>query len=450
MTAEAPATPPPRRWRDALAVYRDRRMLAILLMGFSSGLPLLLTLGTLSYWLSKVGVSRTTIGLFALVGVPYTFKFAWAPLLDQMRAPLFERRLGRRRGWALLIQILLAGAILAMGFSDPAADPALTAAAALAVAFFSASQDVVVDAYRIEILSDDEQGAGAAATQIGYRGGLIVAGAGAIALADFVPWPAIFAGLALCMGVGMLAVLIADEPVRRAPQAAPADGGAAPAASGAFRFLPAGVRDSFARWIAAPFVEFGRHKGWFAILLFALLYKFGDAIGGTMANPFYNEMGFTGVEIAGITKVIGVAATLAGIAAGGVLVARYGLFRALLVGGVLQAATNLLFAWQATLGRDLGALTVSIATDNFTGGLGSAAFVAYLSSLCAVGFAGTQYALLTSLMAFGRTVLSSGSGWLVDQLGWVAFFVSTTFLAVPGLLLLLWLWRLDRARRPPD
>jgi PAT family beta-lactamase induction signal transducer AmpG len=429
-----------RGWADAIAVYRDRRLLFILLMGFSSGLPLLLTLSTLSYWLAKLGVDKTSIGLFALVGLPYSLKFLWAPVLDHVRPPVLVRRLGRRRGWALVAQAALMASMLALGASDPVAAPVATAAAALAVAFFSASQDIVVDAYRIEILEEHEQGAGAAATQTGYRFGLLAAGAGAIALSDFLAWPAVFAVLSTLVLVGVVAVLLAPDP-EVAGRAAAARG------------ETAGARDLGA-WIetavVAPFADFLRRPGWVVILAFVLLYKFGDAIGGVMANPFYVELGFTGVEIASVTKVFGLVATLVGVFAGGLLVARYGVFQALIAGGVLQAVTNLLFALQAAVGHDVAILALTIGADNFTGGLGSAAFVAYLSNLCNTAFTGTQYALLTSFMAAGRTVLSSGGGWLADQMDWIAFFVLTTGLAAPGLLLLLWLMRLQAEARAAE
>jgi PAT family beta-lactamase induction signal transducer AmpG len=411
--------------RSLLGVYADRRMLAILLMGFASGLPLLLTTSTLSYWLSQRGVDKTAIGLFALVGLPYALKFAWAPALDLVRVPWLGERLGRRRAWTLVSQALLALAILALGSADPAQAPLATAALALAVAFCSATQDVAIDAYRIEVLRENEQGAGAAVTQVGYRGGLLLAGAGAVALSDFAPWPAIFAMLAASVGVGALGVAIAPE-----PSAAPVEG------AGALASVLEPLRDLLARPQAA------------AIVAFALLYKFGDAIAGAMSMPFYDELGFSGVEIASVTKVFGIAANLAGVLAGGLLVARVGIFRSLLAGGVLQAVTNLLFAAQARAGHHLGMLTVAIGADGFTGGLASSAFVAFLSSLCRTGMSATQYALLTSLMAVGRTLLSSGSGWLADQLDWVSFFALTTLLAAPGLALLAWLWPRQAASEP--
>ena len=427
---EAPRRP--RRWREALAVYRDRRQVFILLMGFASGLPLLLTLSTLSYWLAKVGVDKTTIGLFALVGLPYSLKFLWAPVLDHTRLPWLSARLGRRRAWALVIQAALILAILALGATDPLSNPWATAGAALAVAFCSASQDIVIDAYRIEILERHEQGAGAATTQIGYRFGLLVAGAGAVTLSDYVAWPAIFAALAGLVALSMLVVLLAPRPDAESKLTATRPG------------KPTSAADWLRGAVVAPFAEFLRRPGWLAVLAFVLLYKFGDAIGGVMANPFYVELGFTGLEIGSITKVFGMFATIAGGLAGGLLVARFGIFPALLAGGILQAATNLLFAAQAVIGHDIGFLALTIGADNFTGGLGSAAFVAYLSSLCNLAFTGTQYALLTSLMAFGRTVMSSGGGWLADRMDWVPFFVLTTGLAIPGLVLLVWLMRQAR------
>jgi MFS transporter, PAT family, beta-lactamase induction signal transducer AmpG len=415
-------------WRGALAVYGNRRQLVIFLMGFSSGLPLLLGFSTLSYWLAKEGVALAAIGGLLTVSTPYSLKFLWAPALDHVRLPVFTRLLGRRRGWALFIQILLMGAIVALGASDPADNLVYMAAMALLVAFLSASQDIAIDAYRIEILDEGEQGAGAAMTQAGYRIGLLAAGAGALALADFISWFWVYAVMAALVSVGMIAVLIAPEPAR---------------------FLPREhTRVDLRLALIEPFAEFLTRnglKGTMVILAFVLLYKYGDAVAGAMANPFYHQIGFSGVEIASVTKALGVAATLVGVFAGGALVAKAGVFTALLIGGVLQALTNLIFAWLATVGADISVLAIAVGADSFTGGLGSAAFVAYLSGLCNVAFTGTQFALLTSLMALGRTVLAASSGFIAEQAGWAGFFIATTGLAVPGLLLLLWVSRLPAA-----
>jgi PAT family beta-lactamase induction signal transducer AmpG len=399
-------------------------MLIILAMGFASGLPLLLTLSTLSYWLSKVGVDKTTIGLFALVGTPYTFKFLWSPIMDQLRLPILGPLLGRRRSWLLLTQILLAVAILLMGFTDPAADPIRTAIMAIVIAFLSASQDIVIDAYRIEILPEEEQGQGAAATQTGYRFGLLLAGAGALALSDYFSWPFVFAVRAAAMAVSVIVTLLAHEP-NEPPRPAHHD----------YRNW---VKDA----VIDPFADFMGRKGWAVILLFVLFYKFGDALGGTMANPFYVEMGFTGSEVAAVSKLWGVWMTVLGALVGGIIVAKWGVFRALLVGGLLQALTNLAFAYVAIKGHDLPALAAAITADNLAGGAAGAALVAYLSGLCNIAFTATQYALLTSFMAQGRTWLSSGSGWLADHTDWVTFWTATTLLALPGLLLLVWIMRL--------
>lgn len=423
-----------------LAVYGDRRMLVILLMGFSSGLPLLLGFSTLSYWLSKEGVSLTAIGGLLAASAPYSFKFLWAPFLDHGRLPFFTPLFGRRRGWMLAIQLLLAVAIAAMGLGDPRESIAYIAIMAFVVAFLSASQDVVIDAYRIEILNEHEQGAGAAMTQAGYRFGLLVAGAGAIALADFIPWLWIYCLMALLVGIGMIAALIAPEP----------DSPDSPDSIERSRDTSAGLGETLHHAVIEPLTDLLGRRGIVWILLFVLLYKYGDALAGAMANPFYHQIGFSGVEIASVTKVFGVAATLLGVFAGGALVVKLGVWWSLLAGGVLQAITNLLFALLAAAGNDLTLLAVAVGADNFAGGLGSAAFVAYLSGLCNLSFTGTQYALLTSLMAFGRTLFATASGPLAEQFGWVVFFMSTTAIAVPGLILLLWLRRYPLSARSAD
>ncbi|HTN95456.1 MAG TPA: MFS transporter, partial [Nordella sp.] len=360
--------------------------------------------------------------------------------------------LGRRRGWLFITQLLLAVAIFAMGQVDPRFDPWTTALIAVIVAFLSASQDIVIDAYRIEFLPKDEQGHGAAATQIGYRFGLLLAGAGAVGLSDFYSWPVVFGVLAAAMVACALLTLCVPEPkVAGTPQ---------------------GKRD-YVQWVKesviAPFADFTSRRGWVVILLFVLFYKFGDALGGTMANPFYVEMGYSGLEIASISKVWGIWMTIVGAVIGGIAVARWGVFRALLIGGILQAVTNFAFAYVALRGteyglcartalaadpnavvstlcaayrHDLPALAIAITADNIAGGAAGAALVAYLSGLCNVAFTATQYALLTSFMAQGRTWLSSGSGWLADHTDWFTFWSATALLAVPGLLLLLWIMRL--------
>jgi PAT family beta-lactamase induction signal transducer AmpG len=411
------------RWRQALEVYRDRKQLVILLQGFSSGMPFLLSGSVLTYWMATENVDLTTIGIFGLVGLPYALKFAWAPLVDRLPLPLLDRWLGRRRSWMLLTQVGILLSTLLLAFSNPVEGPWFTAFAAVLIAFFSATQDIAIDAYRIEIQDDDEQGAGAATTQLGYRIALWIVDALALLLPSIVPWPVVLSVIAGLAIVGMVTTFLAEEP--RSSASIP----------------PTPSAESWVKEaVIRPFAEFIAYRGWVVILLFALLYKYGDALGGSMARPFYVQMGFSGPEIFGVTKSFGVAATILGGLAGGVLVARYGIFRSLLVAGILQAVTNLLFSWQAMAGHDIVVLTIAISADNFTGALGGVAFIAYLSSLCTKGMAGTQYALLTSLMAFGRTALSAGGGWLAAHTGWTVFWMLTTLLAIPGLLLLLWLW----------
>ena len=408
---------------DGIAIYGDRRIVLIALMGLASGLPLLLTLSTLGWWLRKEGVDLTTIGIFAAVGLPYATKFLWAPIIDQLPFPLMTRLFGQRRGWALAIQVPLMFSIASLGFTDPANNPFVTALVVVAIAFFSASQDIVIDALRIELLRDDEQGAGAAATQGGYRIGLLIAGAGALALSDYVDWSIVFIAVAAFMPIGMVAVLMAEEPEAET------------------RKVARDVKSFVQNGVIAPFLDFLKRPAPWAILIFVLLYKFGDAIGGTMANPFYVDMGFSGTDIAFVSKTAGLIATMLGVVAGGTMVRAIGLLPALVVGGILQAITNLLFAWVAVSGTNIVVLAIAVWGDNFTGGLGSAAFVAYLSALCNRDFTATQYALLTAFMAFGRTLLSTPSGYLAEQMGWAEFFIATAFLAVPGLLLIAYLSR---------
>ena len=397
-------------------------MLAILVMGFASGLPLALTGATLAVWMRQDGLSLTAIGLFALVGLAYNVKFLWAPLLDQVRLPWLGSRMGRRRSWTLFVQAALFAAILVLAGSDPAGAPLATAIAAVTVAFLSASQDVVIDAFRVELLDEREQGAGAAATQVGYRLGMVASGAGALYLAEFFGWAVAYSGMALLLLPAMAVVWATPE-----PSVSPGRAGAqAPA-----QWLRAAFLD--------PLVDLARRAHWVPILVFILLFKLGDALAGVMTSAFYVDMGFSRIEIANVSKVFGVAATIAGVLAGGAIVYRLGVMRALFVTGVLQMLSNLMFAAQALVGHSVPMLMVTIGVENLTGGMGSAAFVAYLSSLCSLAYTATQYALLSSLAAVARTTLSAAGGALAQGLGWIPFFAASTVAAIPGLLLLLWL-----------
>ena len=425
-------------WFASLAVYREPRLIAILLMGFSSGLPLALTGATLSLRLADIGVSLTAIGLFTLVRFSYSCKFLWSPLIDRLPIPMLTARLGRRRSWALALQAALVLAILALGVTDPREDPWPTALAAVAVAFLSASQDIVIDAYRIELLRPEEQGAGAAATQWGYRFGMLASGAGALYAASFGGWTFAYVVMAALMLVGMATVWLTPEP-------AGIDDPQPNAGETGLERLEAWL----ARAVVAPFVDLVRRNGpsgLVVILLFTVLYKLGEAVAGTMSNPLYVLLGFTKVEIATVAKIYGVAATLAGVAAGGIMVARLGVLRALLFSGVLQMLSNLMYVAQVWAGHDVFVLTLTIGTENLTNGMGSAAFVAYLSGLCNTAFTATQYALLTSLMTIGINLLSASGGYLADQLGWIPFFLITSAACLPGLALLLWIMRFETAR----
>ncbi len=406
-------------WRDAFGVYADRRILAVLFLGFSSGLPLALTGQTLMAWLTEAQADLTTIGLFALVGVPYSVKFLWAPLIDRLSLPILSR-LGRRRGWGLFVQASLAALLVLLGGIDPASQPGAFAAIAVLIAFASASQDIVIDAFRVEILEEKQYGAGAAAVQFGYRIGMLISGAGSLFLAEAMPWSQVYAVMAGLMGVGALTLLLNKEP-KEVP--APASGD--------------WLRDK----VLAPFADIVSRLGWqvLAVFAFIVLYKLGDALAGMISTTFYLKMGFAKSEIAEISKLFGFGATILGTFLGGVGVARFGIGKSLIVFGVFQMGSNLMFAWMATRGHDIPALYATIGIENLAGGMGSAAFVAYLSRLCNLSFTGTQYALLSSPAALGRTLFASSSGWLVVQLGWVNFFALSTVAALPGLLLLFWM-----------
>ncbi|HEY5720395.1 MAG TPA: AmpG family muropeptide MFS transporter [Gammaproteobacteria bacterium] len=439
-----------RAWLAASAVYRDRRVLAVGFLGFSSGLPLALTFGTLTLWLAELGIDKTTIGLFALAGTPYTLKFLWAPLVDRVPLPWLTRRFGRRRGWMLATQVALMAGITLLGGSDPVAAPTLTALLALLVAFCSATQDIAIDADRVEILDERRYGAGAALVVLGYRIGMLASGAGALYAASFSDWGTAYAIMAALMAVGVVTVLLNPEPaVADSPEAR-----AQAARVAAFVAARPDLRGRAGRALAwlhgavvAPFAEFLARPGWLAVLGFVVLYKFGDALAGVMSGPFYVELGFSKIEIANVTKAFGLGATIAGGLLGGLLVSRHGIWRSLWACGLLQMLSNLMFVVQALAGHDLTVLTLTIGLENLAGGMGTAAFVAYLSSLCNVAYTATQYALLSSLAAFGRTLLSSSGGWLAVQLDWVGFFLLTTVAALPGLVLLWWLGRHFRPTR---
>ena len=418
--------------RGPLADYIDRRVMLILPLGFASGLPLLLTFSTLSAWFATAGVSRAAIGAFALVGTPYAFKFLWSPLIDRLPPPI---PLGRRRGWGVTIALALIAATLALGSCNPKVDLARMGVLAILVAFLSASQDVVIDAYRVEILTPEQQGPGAAMIQTGYRFAMLVSGAGALIIAARYGWFAAYATMAALLGVGMLVFILGPEPATP-PQAEP---------HGATRGWDA-IRDWLATAVTGPFADFMRRPSWPAIVIFIVGYKLGEAMAGVMAMPLYVSLGFSLNEIAAVSKLVGFVATVAGALAGGVVTAKLGVMRALILCGVLQSAGNLFYVLQAVGGHRLDYLALCVAAENLTGAMAGTALVAYLSGLCSPAFTATQYALLSSLAAMGRTIVASSGGVLADKLGWVPFFILTTVATVPALVLLIWIARRDATR----
>jgi PAT family beta-lactamase induction signal transducer AmpG len=401
--------------------YFTAPLITILFLGFSSGLPLALTGATLAAWLAQSKVDIGTIGLFAAVATPYTLKFLWSPFMDALPFPVLSRLLGRRRGWILATQggLLLALGMLAL--ARPDINPFITAMIAILVAFLSASQDIVIDAYRVEILTPEEQGKGAAMTQLGYRLGMIASSAGAFYIASYAGWQFTYFAMGGLMGVGIVAVLLAKEPLLLE-------------ADNTALVVPS-LRES----VINPFTDFMSRQSWALILVFVILYKLADAFIGIVTNPFLISIGFDLKQIANIVKIYGVIATLLGTFTGGWLVSRYGAIRILFIAGFLHAVTNLLYAVQAHVGADAHLLAVSIAVENISGGVSSAAFVAYLSNLTNRHYTATQYALLSSLAAMARTWLATPSGFVAKQLGWQSFFLLATLLALPGLLVLCWL-----------
>ena len=428
--ATAASSPTRRSWVATLKVYAEPASLRMLALGFSAGLPLLLVLGTLSFWLREAGINRTTIGYLSWVALAYAFKWMWSPLVDRMPLPLLTRALGRRRSWLLLSQLMIMGGLVGMALSDPltALNPIIWCA--LAVAFGSATQDIALDAFRIESADADHQAALAATYQTGYRLAMIWAGAGALWLAARVQgqvegymqqaWQVAYLVMAASMLVGMVTVLCSRE-----PNPAP---------------LPPskGLMDWLRGALVAPFADFIRRYRWQAALVLSLIavYRISDVVMGIMANPFYVDMGFSKDEVAAVTKVFGVVMTLLGAFVGGAMAMRWGVMRVLMLGAVLSAASNLLFAWLSTRGHDLTGLTLVVSADNLAGGIASAAFIAYLSSLTNVQYSATQYALFSSMMLLAPKWLAGFSGAFVDAHGYVSFFQATALLGLPVLVLI--------------
>ena len=427
VTSGSPARP---GWLASLKVYLEPASLRMLSLGFSAGLPLLLVFGTLSFWLREAGINRSTIGYLSWVGLAYGFKWVWAPLVDRLPLPWLTRRLGRRRSWLLASQCAIVAALVGMALTDPKQALMPIVWCALAVAFASATQDIALDAFRIESADLNHQAALAAAYQGGYRIAMIWAGAGSLWLAaraeapqaeayQHGAWQFAYLVMAVSMLPGMLTVLFSREPVPAPLQPA--------------RSLGEWLRGA----LIAPFSDFLLRHGRHALLILALIavYRISDVVMGIMANPFYVDMGYSNDEVATVTKVYGVLMTLAGAFVGGVMALRLGVMRVLMLGAVLSAASNLLFAWLATRGHDLTALIAVIAADNLSSGIASAAFIAYLSGLTNVNYSATQYALFSSMMLLLPKFLAGFSGEVVDAVGYANFFTGTALLGVPVLLL---------------
>ena len=420
-------------WLASFKVYLEAPSLRMLALGFSAGLPLLLVLGTLSFWLREAGINRATIGFLSWVGLAYGFKWCWAPLVDRLPIPLLTRALGRRRSWLLLAQLMVVCGLVGMAFSDPKIALMPIVWFALLAAFGSATQDIALDAFRIESADVDRQAALAASYQTGYRLAMIWAGAGVLWIAaraevanpahyDPNSWKIAYLVMAASMVVGFATVLFSREPISK----------------------PIVRARNIGEWLQIaliePFADFFRRYGWNALLLLSLIatYRISDIVMGIMANPFYVDIGYTKDEVAAVTKIYGVIMTLVGAFVGGVLSMRFGVMRTLMLGAVMSAASNLLFAWLATRGHDVTGLTAVISVDNLAAGVASSAFIAYMSSLTNISYSATQYALLSSMMLLLPKWLAGFSGVAVDAIGYNRFFVGTAVIGVP-VLVLIWI-----------
>ena len=393
-----------------LKVIFSRRMLVAFVMGFSSGMPLLLTWGILQAWMTEKGVDLTWIGMIALVQIPYTWKVLWAPILDRFIPPF----LGRRRGWLIISQIALMVSIAGLGFSDPVKNTGLMIVAAILVAFFSATQDIVIDAYRREDLPDEELGLGSSMYVYGYRLGMLLASGGGLILADHISFSHVYFIMSLGMLPGIITTLLTPEPK-----------------------MVAGAPRTMKEAVVAPLVDYFSRNGALWILLFILLYKIGDTMASGITMPFYLETGFSKTEIGTVVKFFGTAATLIGALLGGVLLLKLGINRGLWIFGILQALSTAGFAILARIGYNMIMLSGVIAFENLSSGMGTAAFVAFMASITNKKFTATQYALLTGIMGLSRLLASSVTGFMAKHIGWEAFFIACTLIAIPGLLLLL-------------
>ncbi|MBR2960745.1 MAG: AmpG family muropeptide MFS transporter [Burkholderiaceae bacterium] len=441
-----------RTWQESLQIYLKPAAVRMFFLGFSSGLPLLLVLGTLSFWLREAGVDLKTIGIMSWVGLTYATKWLWAPLVDRLTIPLMTRFLGRRRAWLLLSQMVLVFGLLAMGMTDPKVNLSQMAWLALLTAFASATQDITLDAYRIESADVSEQAALAATYQTGYRFAMIWAGAGALALAAFASnvvgydsqsWFFAYAVMAASMSVGLLTVLLAPEPITQIDRQYTISPNVLERYRQRYPRLPVSLVRLLAWFYEAaclPFIDFFQRYRWHALLLLALIatYRVSDVVMGVMANPFYQDLGFSKQEVAAVSKVFGVVMTLSGAFLGGFISMRIGVMRTLFLGALLSAMTNLLFSWLATQGHHVPYLVLTVSADNLAAGIASVAFLAYLSGLTNVAYTATQYALFSSVMLLLPKFLAGFSGFVVEAIGYSSFFIATALMGLP-VLVLVWI-----------
>ncbi len=412
-------------------------------------MPLALVFGTLTIWMAKVGVDKTTVGLFSAVTLPYALKFLWAPVIDRAPFPVLSRFLGQRRGWTVASQLALMAAIPAMALTDPAASPWMMGLFALLVSFCSASQDIVIDAYRVELLEEEKIGAGASMYIFGYRIGLLIAGAGALNMVGGLGWSVVYFIMAAFILIGLVTILLSREPQHGADEETAARERRV-AEYLAQRPNLSGRRAAVLAWlygaVVSPFVDFMTRPQWLVILLFIVFFKLGDSMAGVMTGYFMVELGFSEAEIGNVGKAICFAATMLGIVIGGWLMAKLGMLWSLWICGGVQMLSNLMFVVQALVGHDMGMLAVAVGVENLAGGMGTAALVAYLSGLCNLAYTATQFALLSAVASIGRTFLAAPAGRLAEMLDWAPYFLVTTLAALPGLALLLWLTVAHRRR----
>lgn len=419
--------------------YLQEKIVVIFFLGFSGGLPFPLVYATLTYWLNESGIEKSTISAFAWIGFAYAFKFLWSPFVDRLHLPLLTNALGRRRAWLLLSQILITVSLVVLSSIDPAQAIAAFALVAIAVAVSSATQDMAIDAYRIECAPDEMQGLLAASYQYGYRIAMIVGGAGALYMADFMSWTIAYQAMALCMGVGIVTTLLSREPP--VPEGVDVDE----------RIFKDGFVHWFVKSVVGPFADFFRRYGWFALtmLLFIALYRISDYVLGILANPFYDDIGFTKSQVASVAKLYGLWIALVGIAGGGVAIVKLGPAKSLILSATLIAVTNLFFVYLASVGPDLIALTVTISFDNFAQGFSGTVFIAYLSSLTNVSFTATQYALFSALSVFLGKLLAGYSGNVQEAIGWTGFFVYAAAMGIPSIILAIVVVRHTPVERKP-